>query len=297
MLQRTLTTVISFSVLLSCNPNLKDDTMLFTTAKEEIDKGEYNSAIEKLDTLIVRNNLNDSAYYYRGVALAKAGDNDNAIADFTHLIKIGSSLRNKSLQKRGNIYLDLSDFDKAFADYDLAIEGDPKDFFSFYVRGAIKTERKVFDKNKDTTYSRYEYTENGKFYYYDLKGALEDLNQAEELNPNYIDIFVKRGKVYEQLDKFDYALADYNKAVSIDGKYFDAFLARALLYKQLQNSSKSLQDFNSAIELEPKNPFPYINRGYLKRELLNDRNGACDDIMKAQSLGLTINEDDLKDCN
>lgn len=297
MLQRALTTIISLSVLLSCNPNPKDDTMLFTTAKEEIDKGEYNSAIEKLDTLIKRNNLNDSAYYYRGIAFTKAGDNDNAIADFTHLIRLGSSLRNKSLQKRGNIYLDLSDFDKALADFDLAIESDPKDFFSFYVRGVIKTERKVFDKNKDTTYISYEYTENGKFYYHDLMGALADLNQALELNPNYIDIFVKRGKVYEHLDKFDNALADYNKAVSIDGKYFDAFLARALLYKHLQNSSKSLQDFNSAIELEPKNPFPYINRGYLKRELLNDRNGACDDIKKAQTLGLTMNEDDLKDCN
>jgi tetratricopeptide (TPR) repeat protein len=126
----------------------------------------YKESVNTFNKVISFKPGDNSAYYYRGVALAKAGDNDNAIADFTHLIKIGSSLRNKSLQKRGNIYLDLSDFDKAFADYDLAIEGDPKDFFSFYVRGAIKTERKVFDKNKDTTYSRYEYTENGKFYYF-----------------------------------------------------------------------------------------------------------------------------------
>jgi tetratricopeptide (TPR) repeat protein len=297
MVSHILTAFISFLILFSCNSKPKDDGALFAMAKKDFANSDFKSAIEKFGTLIIRNYLNDSAYYYRGLSYSQLNDNKNAIADFTHLIRRGSTLKNNALQGRGNIYLNSEEFDKALSDFNAAIEDNPKDHYSFYVRGIIKTERKIPGFNPDTTFTLFEATETGKPFYRDYRGAVDDFSKAIEQSPNEVDAVIRRGKIYENLEKYDLALADYNRAISINGKYFDAFLARAILYKNLKNSSGSLQDFNSAIELDPENPFAYANRGFLKRELLNDKDGACSDIKKARSLGLPMSVEDIKYCN
>lgn len=296
MLQiRKYLTLILIFALVACGHKQMEDATLYNNAKHEIEKGNYEAAVVMLDTLIERNALNDSAFYRRGIAYSKLGDKENALSDFSHLIKASPTFGIKALRRRGGLYYEMNEFEKSIEDFNNAIKLDSTDFHTFYSRGILKTERKITGKNPEQTLN-VNYSEQGNEFYYDYKGALEDFNKAIELDTTFADCYVKRGKVLANLDQNEKALEDFNKAINVDSKFADAFFQRALLYKQGHNTSKAMQDFNAAIELKPTDPFPFMNRGYLKKET-NDKTGACEDFRKADSLGLKMTEEDLKYCN
>jgi lipoprotein NlpI len=55
---------------------------------------------------------------------------------------------------------------------------------------------------------------------YILKGqndlAIEDLDKAISLNPNFAEAFNDRGVAYRFKNKFDLAIADFDKALALD---------------------------------------------------------------------------------
>jgi len=94
--------------------------------------------------------------------------------------------------KRGNEWLAKGEWDRAIADYDLAIVFDARVAVAFYNRGLARHRKG------------------------DLAGALSDYGHAIDLNPRYADAYLNRGSVYAGRGQYDAAIGDFSKAIEIN---------------------------------------------------------------------------------
>ena len=102
------------------------------------------------------------AYYGDGLCHSRWGDYDKAIADFSMAIKIDPKFA-RAYYGRGWAYEKKGEWDKAIADYSKAIEFDPENSDAYYGRGLTYGK-----KNR-------------------LKEAIADLEKCLELNPKIDD--------------------------------------------------------------------------------------------------------------
>jgi tetratricopeptide (TPR) repeat protein len=114
------------------------------------------------------------------------------------------------------------------ADYNQAIELNPKDAEAYNNRGVLKQTN-----------------------IHDIQGALADYNKAIELNPQHAYAYYNRGliKGYNLNDKTG-ALADYNQAIDLNPQYADAYYNRGNLKKDnLNDKTGAIEDFQEAANL------------------------------------------------
>src|SRR6266540_3170541 len=121
------------------------------------------------------------------------------------------------------------DHDGAIADYNRAIDLNPKYAGAYNNRGLAKQAKG------------------------DLDGAIADYNCAIELCPKQPRAYMNRGFAKQAKGDHDGAIADYNRAIELAAK-----LAIFCV-------DGTIADYNRAIELDPKQPKAYINRGFAKQ--------------------------------
>jgi tetratricopeptide (TPR) repeat protein len=95
------------------------------------------------------------------------------------------------------------------------------------------------------------------------------LGLIQWLDPEYTYAFNNRGLAYADLKQFKKAIQDYNQAIELNPKDFNAFNGRGTVYIKLKQFEKAIQDYNQAIELDPKYTHAFNNRGtaYIPRLL------------------------------
>jgi tetratricopeptide (TPR) repeat protein len=118
--------------------------------------------------------------------------------------------------------------------------------------------------------------------YTDQKKAIEYLNNAIKLQPNYVSAYGLRGDIYENLGQHQSAIEDYNKAISL--KPFAAiYYQRGIVYSRLDQHQRAIEDFNEAIRLKPNYAGAYQSRGVMYTVLLQYQR-AIEDYNEAISL-------------
>jgi len=105
---------------------------------------------------------------------------------------------------RGNVKYRKKDLEGAIADYDKAIELDPKYAVAYNNRGRAKADKK------------------------DLEGAIADYDKAIELDPKKASAYTNRGNVKYDKKDLEGAIADYDKAIELDPKKASAYTNRCL---------------------------------------------------------------------
>jgi tetratricopeptide (TPR) repeat protein len=200
--------------------------------------GDYNKAIRMKPDYA-------AAYYARGLAYLNKSDYDYAIADFELAIRIEPKFA-RAFSARGAAYIDTGENDRAFSDLDQAIGLFPT-FDSAYVnRGVAHYKlRRDYDRaiadytlairlnpanSNAVRYRGNLYFEKGD---YDL--AIDDLTTAINLRPSSeiaAQVYNTRGSAYFRKGDYDRALADYDQAIRLDPKYTDPVNNRQLLIKR-----------------------------------------------------------------
>jgi Tfp pilus assembly protein PilF len=71
-----------------------------------------------------------------------------------------------------------------------------------------------------------------KFIQQDFTGALEDFNQALEIDPDFADVLQSVAHVYEKLEDFDAALEYAKKAVECNPDDFLAHTSLSIFYQR-----------------------------------------------------------------
>ena len=197
---------------------------------------------------------------------------DKAIICLTNIILyLPNSATNYNT--RGTLYEKINQFEKALADYNKAIELEPKEstwlfnralLFQNYLEkydNALSDYIRVIEMNpKDSN----AYNNVALLYKNNIKNnekALEYFNKNIELAPTEPLGYSNRGDFYQsELNQFDKALEDCNKAIEMDPNNSDWLLNRALLYQdKLEQFDKALSDYLKIIEMNPSESNSYNN--------------------------------------
>ncbi len=210
-----------------------------------------------------------SAYIYRSAMYSNEKQYEAAITDLTHAIELDP--QSNTYDSRGSNYFLMGELDLAFADFNTAIDLDPKNASVYVSRGNVYLRQNEIDlalkdyntaleinpKNVRGLYRR------GDFYsrlgQWDL--AFADYNAAIEIDPQDEVIYVSRGSAYAKQGKVDLAIADYTKVITLNPKNIDGYVDRGGIYANQEKYDLAIQDLNVAIVLDPNNPTLYYLRG------------------------------------
>lgn len=101
-----------------------------------------------------------------------------------------------------------------------------------------------------------DYGEQGRW---DL--AIEELNQAIALDPQFAEAYYRRGSAYEWVGEHDKAIADLTQAVTLDPHLAEAYFVRGLAYEWTEGYEKAIAEFSQAVTLDPQFAEAYYQRG------------------------------------
>ena len=127
---------------------------------------------------------------------------------------------------RGDAYYDKGDYDRAIADYNEAIQLDPKLAFAWNHRG------------------------NAYYVKGDYDRAIADYNEAIRVDPKRAAAWSNRGNAYYVKGDYDRAIADYNEAIQLDPKYALAYYGRGLA-KERKGDQSGDADLAAARRINP----------------------------------------------
>ena len=207
-----------------------------------------------------------ASHLAKGDELYSKGKYDRAVAQYDIALETDSQNANIYI-KRGNAYKKQGINSKAIADYSKALEIDPQNVEAYMSRGEAYKMRNEYDK-AIADYSK----------------ALEIDPQNVEAHNKKVEAYIKRGKAYESKKKYDEALADYNKVIELDSQSLEAYLGRAGIYISRKNFEGALMDSNKALEIAPESAKSYSIRGKI-RKVQGDYDNAISDFTKAIQFG------------
>ena len=86
----------------------------------------------------------------------------------------------------------------------------------------------------------------------------------------------KAGEDFIESNKFEFAIDEFTKAIELDPDFTDAFVERGKLYDKAGNNEAAIEDFSKATVFEPKNEelFYYLGKCYNKVGKYNQALGA-----------------------
>ncbi len=181
-------------------------------------------------TSLIRSGREPSAdlvgeYFNRGLAYARKGINDWAIADFTQAIALTPNSAGAHFN-RGLAYDREGLFDQAIDDYTqaIALKGD---FAEARLNRGVDYDRKGRSDRAIADFTQaialkpdFAGAYNDRAFALHKRGddaqALTDVEKAAALAPNNGDIIETRAEIYEKLGRRDDAIADYRAALQID---------------------------------------------------------------------------------
>jgi len=160
------------------------------------------------------------------------------------------------------------------------------------------TEEIELTKNKDAYYPR-AYV---NFILEDYLGSIKDADEALNADKNNIKGYNIRSLAKYELNDHKGAITDINKLTTLFEKLTDKekealeieennetfnqfYFRRALSKSELGNKAGALKDFDSAIEIDSLNGQAYFQKGL--ESYWEDRDSACQNILKGMSLGAT----------
>jgi tetratricopeptide (TPR) repeat protein len=96
--------------------------------------------------------------------------------------------------------------------------------------------------------------------------AIAAFDKVLELEPGWVEIYLRRGMAWTLKQDFHKALADVTSAIDKDPKHDKAYFIRALLHKDMKDYVKALEDVEKAIRHDPSELRPLLLKGQLKYE-------------------------------
>jgi Flp pilus assembly protein TadD len=117
----------------------------------------------------------------------------------------------------------------------------------------------------------------------DFFGAIADYNSTLNLNPNFGEVYFRRGLARNVIHDWKGAIADYSRALAIEPNHLEAYNNRGTIRNIIADWQGARSDFDVALILNPKNVLAYVGRGIARCEL-KDCQGSIQDYNRALAI-------------
>ncbi len=114
--------------------------------------------------------------------------------------------------------------------------------------------------------------------------AQAEYDKAIEVDPNFVEAYVKRGGLKFQKIEFPSAMEDYNRAVEISENLVEMHEYKASIKKVLADFEGSKIEGSKADYMKTRLAEALYHRGHLKR-FMEDNGGGCTDLRRSLDLG------------
>ena len=183
---------------------------------EYVDEGEELSIVDLSNT---------------AMSLHELGRSKEAISYYDRIItrivdEIEPEMVARVFNNRANCYMNLQDYRKALANYELAKRIDSHYDFPWYNSAGC-------------------YINLG-----DYQKAFHETNQAIKINPHFPDSYARRANIHLYFGRLKEAIEDSNQAIQLEPRHVDAYRIRARAYQALGDVNKAHEDHNIAKKFE-----------------------------------------------
>lgn len=260
----------------------------FQIAQIYLMKENKRKAVQFLDKTIHFQPKFGEAYFMKGLInlFDLKPKLDKVIQEWDKAIKI-SPKNPIYLTFRGNLHIELKNYEKAIEDFTQAFRLNPIESDNY--KGGQHLKSKQIDLQFAVLYfsenifrmslELQKHLETGLclFIGKDYQASLKHYDKAIELNNKNAIAYFLKGLSYEYLNNFDEAFNYYTKAIKFDVNIYDAYKKRGLLNQEDKKYDEALKDFNEMLRIKPKAILGFKYRGIIKMHL-NDFKGSIEDF-------------------
>jgi len=271
----------------------------FVSGWKCFDGGLYKDAVplftKALDALNHRDSKINAAFISEllGACYYALGQYDQALTFINRSMDIKLNPTYEEYNSRGLMYAAKGNYEKAFIDYNKAIQLKPNAFSAYYNRGTTYAIKGEYDKAfpdyakaiKLKPDSAETYNNRGIAYSArgDYNRAILDFGEVIKRDPAWVYAYSNRAKAY--CDQGDYykAIGDYTKAIDLKPNDAKFYYSRGTVYSKNGNHEQAVSDITNAIRLNPDFYEAYYNRG-LAYDKKGDHDKAIADFTKTIEL-------------
>lgn len=275
------TAVNLFSKAIESSPN--NDTFRVERGYSYYITQKPDLALSDLGKALEINPENADALYIRGLVHYYNQNERLAIADFGKVILFSDVLKRDALIERARCFYNLGESIKALNDLTSAIAIDSSYAYAFYFRGLVRNNPEGKDMMMNAAFSN--------------QLALEDLNEALELSPDFAEALAEISIVYWKMQRPNIGKEYIEKALKLDRNNADFLLQLARCEMILQNLTSAEEILNRLVEENPQNALFLYERGLFFKNFRENSLLACADFMACKKLGFEPNELLLANCS
>lgn len=242
-----------------------------STAYEHRRQGNYTAAVLEYTLALAADPRHFKSLFNRGFAYDKLGEYEAAIKDYSTAIEVNPDYA-FCYYNRGITYDHMMDLQQACRDFSKAIELLPENIDFYHNRAYCLRKLDRFDE-AIRDYSAILLTQSGNFkalynrsLCYDRRGnmlndAMNDINQALQIQPTHAGCLLHRALLHEKNDCFDKALLDYSLILqqqfatgssSSSSVQQQALTARGKLFARMNRHDDAIRDYSTALEQSPQ---------------------------------------------
>ena len=101
----------------------------------------------------------------------------------------------------------------------------------------------------------------------DFSSALDFINKAIKINPNFAEAYNEQGNVLNELKELQLAIKSYDQAIKLNPKYADAYYNKGLVLYELKRIESAIENYDQAIKINPNHVYSHNNKGYALQKL------------------------------
>jgi tetratricopeptide (TPR) repeat protein len=228
---------------------------VYLRAGQEFKDQKYEQAVSDYSLVILLNPTFTDPYLQRALSYIQLKNNDSALVDLNHLIKLANvdaASKSQAYMARAEISRDANDIPSALADYSASIRLAPDGAQSYYERGQIYMAQQEFDK------------------------ALKDMNQVASIAPKFATTYYYLGVLNSQAKQYADAIKNFDTYIKATPDNYQAYAGRADAYIQQEQYQQALPDLNQALKLESRAAGLYLQRGLVQQKLGDEQASATD---------------------
>jgi len=216
----------------------------------------WKNTLNLFDDIAQKQPKNYHPFASRAIHKMKINDSNGALKDLNKALLLNPEYH-EGYYNRAKLYAEhKKEFQKAFEDYNKAIQLNTSNAKYFLGRGMVYRVAKQYEL------------------------AMKDLNKSLELNPSYAKAYENRGVIKADLKDFKGAIKDYSKALAINPHSYNTYNSRGAAKDFLKDYNGAISDYNKALKIQPNDFQTICNVGIAYYQLKNHKK-ACEAWKKA----------------